>query len=116
MANEVITLSHADIYQKEALVLSDVNFGIEEGEFVYLIGKTGSGKSSLLKTLYADLWLEKGSGAVAGFQLEKITPKEVPYLRRKIDQGACRRKFYFFTGILTIFTKVVGLKKKEPEL
>lgn len=84
MANEVITLSHADIYQKDSLVLSDVNFSIAEGEFVYLIGKTGSGKSSLLKTLYADLWLEKGSGSVAGFQLEKITSREVPYLRRKI--------------------------------
>jgi len=84
MANEVITLSHADIYQKDTLVLSDVNFSITEGEFVYLIGKTGSGKSSLLKTLYADLWLEKGSGNVAGFQLEKIAHKEVPYLRRKI--------------------------------
>lgn len=80
----VINLSNADIYQKDQLVLSDVNFRMEEGEFVYLIGKTGSGKSSLLKTLYADLWLEKGSGNVAGYQLEQMTRKEIPFLRRKI--------------------------------
>ncbi len=84
MSEPVISISNADIYQKDSLVLSDVNFEINKGEFVYLIGKTGSGKSSLLKTLYADLWLEKGSGVVAGFSLETITHKQVPYLRRKI--------------------------------
>jgi cell division transport system ATP-binding protein len=80
----VISLQNAFIFQKEACILSDVNFTINEGEFVYLIGKTGSGKSSLLKTLYADLWLQKGSGEVAGFSLETIKRKDIPFLRRKI--------------------------------
>ena len=84
MNEAVISLSNAYIYQKENLILSDVNFTINRGEFVYLIGKTGSGKSSLLKTLYADLWLEKGSCTVAGFKLENIKYKEIPFLRRKI--------------------------------
>ncbi|MBP8156258.1 MAG: ATP-binding cassette domain-containing protein, partial [Leadbetterella sp.] len=84
MSEAVISLSNAYIYQKDNLILSDVNFSINKGEFVYLIGKTGSGKSSLLKTLYADLWLEKGSCTVAGFKLENIKYKEIPYLRRKI--------------------------------
>ncbi len=84
MSQAVISLSNAFIYQKENLILSDVNFSINKGEFVYLIGKTGSGKSSLLKTLYADLWLEKGNGKVAGFELENIKYKEIPFLRRKI--------------------------------
>lgn len=115
MANEVITLSHADIYQKDSLVLSDVNFSIAEGEFVYLIGKTGSGKSSLLKTLYADLWLEKGSGSVAGFQLEKITSREVPYLRRKI--GIIFQDFQLLTDRsvhqnLRFFMGAMGWKDK----
>lgn len=80
----VISISRADIFQKEKKVLSDVNFSIKNGEFVYLIGKTGSGKSSLLKTLYADLFLRKGTATVAGYQLEKITYEEVPFLRRKL--------------------------------
>jgi cell division transport system ATP-binding protein len=80
----VISLTNAYIYQKESLILSDVNFKINDGEFVYLIGKTGSGKSSLLKTLYADLFLEKGHGFIAGYDLEKIHHKEIPFLRRKL--------------------------------
>jgi cell division transport system ATP-binding protein len=116
MANEVIALTNADIYQKETLVLSDVNFSIKEGEFVYLIGKTGSGKSSLLKTLYADLWLEKGSGTVAGFQLEKITHKEVPFLRRKI--GIIFQDFQLLTdrsvhNNLRFFMGAMGWKEKK---
>jgi cell division transport system ATP-binding protein len=84
MSNSLISLSNAYIYQKDNLVLSDVNFSIKKGEFVYLIGKTGSGKSSLLKTLYADLFLEKGSGIVVDYKLEEIKRKEIPFLRRKI--------------------------------
>ncbi len=115
MANSVITLQNADIYQKDKLVLSDVNFSIEEGEFVYLIGKTGSGKSSLLKTLYADLWLEKGSGTVAGFQLEKMRHKDVPYLRRKI--GIIFQDFQLLTDRnvhqnLQFFMGAMGWKDK----
>tara|TARA_B100002052_G_scaffold297777_1_gene329347 strand:- start:40 stop:651 length:612 start_codon:yes stop_codon:yes gene_type:complete len=66
------------------LILKDVSFNIQKGEFVYLIGKTGSGKSSLLKTLYADLELKEGDGNIAGFNLREIKEKEIPFLRRKI--------------------------------
>jgi cell division transport system ATP-binding protein len=84
MSQAIISLNNAYIYQKENLILSDVNFSISEGEFVYLIGKTGSGKSSLLKTLYADIWLEKGTADVVGYKLENIKHKDIPFLRRKI--------------------------------
>lgn len=80
----IIQISDAAIYQKNILILSDVNLTIDKGEFVYLIGKTGAGKSSLLKTLYADLPLVEGSAEVVGYNLKEIKTKEVPYLRRKI--------------------------------
>ena len=80
----IIELKNAKIYQKHNLVLSDVNVVIEKGEFVYLIGKTGSGKSSLLRTLYGDLKLSEGSAKVTGFEMEKIKRKKVPHLRRKL--------------------------------
>lgn len=72
------------IYQDVQTVLSNVNFDVEKGEFVYLVGRTGSGKSSLLKTLYADLPLQTGNAAVAEFQLGKLRRKQVPFLRRKL--------------------------------
>jgi cell division transport system ATP-binding protein len=81
---EVISLQNAFIYQRDQLVLSDVNFSVQKGEFVYLIGRTGSGKSSLLQTLYADLWLEKGTGVVGGFELHTLKRSQIPYLRRNI--------------------------------
>jgi len=84
MSEPVISLNHASIYQKQNLVLSDVNFTVHPGEFVYLIGKVGSGKTSLLKTLYAELPLNEGSGYISSFQLYGIKTSEVPYLRRKI--------------------------------
>ena len=80
----IIELSNANIYQRDNVILSDVTFSIGKGEFVYLIGKTGSGKSSLLKTLYAELPSDEGVVKVAGFDLTDITPKEIPYLRRKL--------------------------------
>ncbi len=80
----VVMLDNADIYQGEKLVLTDVSFNINKGEFVFLIGRTGSGKSSLLKTLYADLFLQVGSAKVAGYELQKIKKADVPFLRRKI--------------------------------
>ncbi|WP_461093543.1 cell division ATP-binding protein FtsE [Spirosoma gilvum] len=80
----VLTLDHADIYQGKKLILGDVSFRIDKGDFVYLIGRTGSGKTSLLKTLYADLWLQNGKGTVAGFSLDSIKPRDIPMLRRKI--------------------------------
>ena len=79
-----ISLRNANIYQHENLVLNNVNLQIEQGEFVYLIGKTGSGKSSLLKTLYADLQLKEGDGDVVGYNLKSIQTKEIPFLRRKL--------------------------------
>ena len=79
-----ISLRNANIYQHENLVLNNVNLQIEQGEFVYLIGKTGSGKSSLLKTLYADLTLREGEGDVVGHNLKEIQTKDIPFLRRKL--------------------------------
>ena len=94
-SDTIVSLKHAQIYQSgSALVLSDVNFDIAKGEFVYLIGKTGSGKSSLLKTLYADLWLEKGLGYIADYELHAIKKSQVPYLRRKI--GVVFQDFQLF--------------------
>lgn len=80
----IISLNNVSIFQKYNLVLANVNINIDKGEFVYLIGKTGSGKSSLLKTLYADLDLTQGNGTVAGFDLATIKRKEIPFLRRKL--------------------------------
>lgn len=82
--NNIVQLSNAQIYQGDALILSDVNVSVEKGELVYLIGKTGTGKSSLLKTLYGDLYLKEGEGSVAGFNLKDLTWKTVPLLRRNL--------------------------------
>jgi cell division transport system ATP-binding protein len=80
----IIELNNAFIFQKHNLVLMDVSFTISRGEFVYLVGKTGSGKSSLLRTLYADIPLLQGEGKIAGYNLKTIKRKEVPFLRRKL--------------------------------
>ncbi|HNW97833.1 MAG TPA: ATP-binding cassette domain-containing protein [Bacteroidales bacterium] len=80
----IISLNHTSVYQKNILILSNVNLSISKGEFVYLIGETGSGKSSLLKILYADLPLFEGEGVIAGFNLKEIKNKDIPFLRRKI--------------------------------
>jgi cell division transport system ATP-binding protein len=80
----IIQLNQASIFQKHNLVLTDVSFSIDKGEFVYLVGKTGSGKSSLLRTLYADIPLLQGEGNIADYDLKKIKPKQVPFLRRKL--------------------------------
>ncbi len=80
----IIELKNADIYQQDKLVLAEVNLKINKGEFLYIIGKVGTGKSSLLKTFYNELPLVYGEGIVAGYRLNKIRQKEVPFLRRKL--------------------------------
>lgn len=80
----VVEVKDATIFQDQHSVLNHISFNVEKGEFVYLIGRTGSGKSSLLKTLYADLPLRLGDVKVAGFNIREVTDKEVPYLRRKL--------------------------------
>lgn len=84
MAEPIIQLRNANIYQGKSQVLSDVNITVEKGEFVYLVGKTGTGKSSLLKVLYGDLELKEGQGMVAGHNLIGLTWKTVPFLRRNL--------------------------------
>ncbi len=91
----VLSMTQATIFQGENPVLSDVTFSVEQHEFVFLIGRTGSGKSSLLKTLYADLPLKSGLGEVVGYSLSEIKNKEVPFLRRKI--GIIFQDFQLFT-------------------
>lgn len=84
MQNPILFLNNVSIFQGDNLVLSDVNIDVQEGEFLYIIGKTGSGKSSLMKTLYGDLELQQGEGAIVDFDLKKLKEKEIPFLRRKL--------------------------------
>lgn len=84
MAEIIVELRHANIFQGDNLILQDVNLVVDKGQFVYLVGKTGTGKSSLLKTLYGDLPLREGEGQVAGFNLREMDWKKVPYLRRTL--------------------------------
>lgn len=84
MQDAIIELKHVNIYQGTNLVLQDVNLRVQKGEFVYLVGKTGTGKSSLLKTLYGDLPLKEGDCTVVGFNLREMDWKKVPFLRRNL--------------------------------
>jgi cell division transport system ATP-binding protein len=84
MSQAVLELSNASIFQKENLILDDVSIRIEKGEFVYLIGKTGTGKSSFMKTLYGDLPLTKGAGHIVGYDLTTLKENDIPFLRRKL--------------------------------
>lgn len=95
IGDTVITLKNVDIYQPKHLVLANVNLKIDKGEFVFLIGQTGSGKSSLLKIIYGDLHIASGEGMVAGFDLKKLSEREVPYLRRKL--GIVFQDFHLLT-------------------
>ncbi len=116
MAEEnILLLEGAQIYQNKNLILGNVNIEIDKGEFVYLIGRTGTGKSSLLKTLYADLPTTQGRGNVAGFELKNIKNRDIPYLRRKI--GVVFQDFQLLTDRtvndnLLFVLKATGWKKK----
>jgi cell division transport system ATP-binding protein len=115
MMDTKIELTGATISQPDNVILTNIDLKIDSGEFVYLIGRTGSGKSSLLKTLYADLPLAKGSGVVAGFQLENLRRKQIPYLRRKL--GIVFQDFQLLTDRnvhenLLFVLKATGWKNK----
>ncbi|MDF3078560.1 MAG: transporter related [Sphingobacteriaceae bacterium] len=84
IGNSVIKLQNIDVYQQKHLVLANVNLQIDKGEFVFLIGQTGSGKSSLLKIIYGELHIVNGEGNAAGYDLKKLLEKDVPFLRRKL--------------------------------
>lgn len=84
MSESVLKLDNASIFQDKNLILNEVNIDVKKGEFVYLIGKTGTGKSSLLKTLYGDLELAHGTGQIVGFDLNTLKDKSIPFLRRKL--------------------------------
>ena len=95
MAEAIVELRNVNIYQGESLILQDVNIIVNRGEFVYLVGKTGTGKSSLLKTMYGDLTLKEGEGIVVGYNLSDLDWKKVPYLRRNL--GVVFQEFQLLT-------------------
>ena len=84
MSQTVLSLKNVTIYQEKKVILSQVNLEVKEGEFLYIIGKTGTGKSSFMKTLYADLPLTEGQGNIVGFDLNNLKEDQIPFLRRKI--------------------------------
>ncbi|GAA4238215.1 ATP-binding cassette domain-containing protein [Postechiella marina] len=84
MSTPILQLKNASIFQGDSLVLRDVNVEINKGEFVYLIGKTGTGKSSFMKTLYGDLVLNEGEGHIVDYDLKTLKEKDIPFLRRKL--------------------------------
>jgi cell division transport system ATP-binding protein len=116
MAETIVELRNANIYQGDSMVLRDVNFTVKKGEFVYLVGKTGTGKSSLLKTLYGELPLREGQGTVVGFNLRDLTWKNVPFLRR--NMGVVFQDFQLLTDRnvndnLKFVLKAIGWKDEK---
>ena len=84
MSNTIASLKNVNIFQEQNMILKNVSLEVNRGDFIYVIGKTGSGKSSFMKTLYADLPLIEGEGSIVDFDLAKLKEKDIPYLRRKI--------------------------------
>lgn len=116
MSNSVLKLQEVSIIQNNNLILNRVNIDVKKGEFVYLIGKTGSGKSSLLKTLYGDLQLTNGSGSIVDMDLKIMKEKDIPFLRRKL--GVVFQDFKLMNeltinGNLEFVLKATGWKQKE---
>ena len=115
-SSTIVSLKNAFIFQRKQCILNKVNLEVSPGDFVFLIGKTGTGKSSLIKTLYADLPLQEGEGSVAGYDLVKMKQKDIPFLRRKI--GVVFQDFKLLPD-RTIFENLrfvlhaTGWKKKE---
>ncbi len=118
MSELILHLENANIHQQGNLILSNVNFKMNKGDFYYMIGKTGSGKSSLLKTLYGDSPLIEGNGNVVGFDLKTLKDKDIPYLRRKL--GVIFQDFKLLTDRdvfdnLEFVLKATGWKNKAEK-
>ncbi len=116
MPETILQLKNASIFQGDSLVLSDVNVEMNKGDFVYLIGKTGSGKSSFMKTLYGDLELTKGEGHIVDYDLRMLKEKDIPFLRRKL--GVVFQDFKLLNDRtvndnLMFVLKATGWKDKE---
>jgi len=116
MSQTVLELNNAAIYQRESLILSEVDVKVNKGDFVYLIGKTGTGKSSFMKTLYGDLPLTEGEGHIVDFNLRTLKEKDIPYLRRKL--GVVFQDFKLLTDRnikdnLLFVLKATGWKDKK---
>ncbi|MBT5870843.1 MAG: ATP-binding cassette domain-containing protein [Bacteroidetes bacterium] len=120
MSQAVLELTNASIFQKENLILDDVSIRIEKGEFVYIIGKTGTGKSSFMKTLYGDLPLSKGDGTIVGYDLGTLKENDIPFLRRKL--GVVFQDFKLLNdrtvkdNLLFVLTATGWKDKKEMNL
>lgn len=115
-AETILELKNAKIYQQDQLILNDVSCRLQKGEFVYLIGKTGSGKSSLLKTLYGELPLTEGEGIVADYKLQKLKRNKIPFLRRRL--GIVFQDFQLLTdrtveANLDFVLRATGWKSKK---
>lgn len=116
MSNTVLSLQGVDIFQNKHKVLSNINIQVNKGEFIYIIGKTGAGKSSFLKTLYADLALTVGTGTIVDYDLRKLRDKDIPYLRRSL--GVVFQDFKLLPdrtvyGNLYFALKATGWTEKE---